>query len=342
MRKTAAAVLAVGALVLAGCSQPAATAGGDAASDGPAEHGDITVAMVTSACLPMYPAYVAKELGYFAENGINVEIEPVNGSAAVLQALLSEQADIGTPGATPLIFSAAEGQDVKYIANTMPGGAFSLITPTETGITEAADLAGKTIGVSTADGGEVAFLKAVMQAEGLEDGDYEILVVGEGGQAVAGFSRGDIDAFAASPEGVAVLATSGLDIEDVSGTSTGHMFGNGLAATGAFIDANPGAVEAFGQAFHRAAEYGMENPSEVLEICGRYQPQEIEDPAFAEAMLGAFEKSQTSPDGAEFGYNNPEHWQRIVDDLVAADELEEGAVEIDGLFTNDFVEAFNK
>ena len=231
---------------------------------------------------------------------------------------------------------------MKYVANTMPGGAFSLITPSETGIAEASDLAGKTIGVSTADGGEVAFLKAVMQAEGLEDGDYEILVVGEGGQAVAGFSRGDIDAFAASPEGVAVLATSGLDIQDVSGTSTGHMFGNGLAATGAFIEANGETIGAFGEAFHRAAEYGMENPDEVLEICGRYQPQEIEDPEFAEAMLEAFAKSQTSPDGAEFGYNNPEHWQRIVDDLVAAGELDEGAIQVDALFTNDFVEAFNK
>lgn len=344
MRKSLAIATVIGALALAGCAQPATPAPGTStdAGDAVASVGDVTVAMVASACLPLYPTYVAQEMGYFAENGLTVEIQPVSGSASVLQAMISGQADIGNPGATPLIFSVEQGQEVKYIANTMPGGAFSLITPVSTGITDVQGLHGKIIGISTADGGEVAFVKSALQSAGLEEGDYELLVVGEGGQAIAGFTRGDIDAFAAAPDGVAILATSGLDVLTLPGTTVGHMFGNGLAANNALIEENPDAVEAFGQAYRRAVEYGTENPDQVLEICKKYQPQEVEDPAFAEAMLGAFNESQISPDGADFGYNNPEHWERIVDDLVAAGELEDGAVLTEDLFTSEFVDAFNK
>jgi NitT/TauT family transport system substrate-binding protein len=338
MKKLLGAAAIVGTLALAGCSAPAATTAPRA--DGAAEdHGSLTIAMVASACLPLFPTYVAQEQGYFAENGIDVTIQPVSGSAAVLQAMLSDQAQIGTPGATPLIFSAAEGAEVSYFANTMPGGSFSLITTADTGIEDAAGLEGATIGVSTADGGEVAFLKSVLAENGLEEGDYEILVVGEGGQAVAGFARGDIDAFAAAPDGVATLSTAGLDILDISGTSAAHMFGNGLAATNELIAERPEAVQAFWNAYRDAAEYGKENPEAVLETCKKYQPQEVEDPAFAEAMLKAFEKSQTSIDGSAYGTNSLEQWERIISDLVAAGELEEGAVDVEALFTNEFVDA---
>lgn len=346
MRKTAAVVMAVGALALAGCSGPAGQAAqsqsttADASASSGAQE-EVTIAMVASACLGLYPAYVAQEQGYFAEQGLKVNIEPVNGSAAVLQAILSGQAQVGTPGAAPLIFSASEGQDVQYFANTMPAGSFALIAEAGSGISSPEDFRGKTIGISTADGGEVAFVKAVLQEAGLQEGDYETLVVGEGGQAVAGFTRGDIDAFAASPDGVATLVTSGLDVAEVEGTRAPHLFGNGLAASASYISDNPETVEAFATAYGQAVEYGMENPEGVVEACSKYQPQEVEDPAFAQAMLDAFNRSQQPPTGAEFGYSDPEHWQRVVDDLIAAGELEEGSVNVDELYTNEFVEALN-
>jgi NitT/TauT family transport system substrate-binding protein len=343
-KKAAACVIAagiLGALALTSCSGSGAgaTSEGPTSPAGEPEHGTISVAMVASACLGLYPAYVAQDQGYFAEEGLEVNIEPVNGSAAVLQAMLSGQADLGTPGATPLIFSVAEGSEVKYIANAMPSGSFSIITTAGSGISKPEDLRGKVIGVSTADGGEVAFLTAALDQAGLEEGDYETLVVGEGGQAVAGFTRGDIDAFAAAPDGVATLNTAGLDVTDVTGTRPGHLFGNGLAATGDVIEDRPEAVQAFWNAYEKAVEFGVENPEAVMDTCGKYQPQEIEDPAFAEAMLGAFNKSLETTGGLAYGENDPAHWETIVNDLVDNGELKEGAVDVEGLYTNQFVDA---
>lgn len=332
------------ALLLTACGGPAAEQAAEVDSSGAAGEGqhELTIAMVTSSCLGFFPTYVAQEQGYFEENDLTVNIEVVNGSSAVLQAMLSGQADIGTPGPLPLIQAQSRGEDVRYVANVNPGGNFALVTPADGGLDSAAELEGGTIGVATADGGEVAFLEGILREEGLGEGDYEILTVGEGGQAVAGFSRGDIDAYSASIDGVATIEAAGVALNDISGDANNHQFGNGIVATGDLIESDGAALEAFGQAYRQATEYGLENPDAVVEACGQYQPQEVEDPDYVEALLGASERTVTSPDGDDFGYSNPDYWQRLVDDAVAAGEIEEGAVDVEDLYTNQFVEAYNR
>ncbi|MEV4901276.1 ABC transporter substrate-binding protein [Citricoccus sp. NPDC055426] len=344
-RKTLAAVGAASLLAITACGGPAAEqasqeeAGSSASAGG--QH-QLSVAMVTSSCLGFFPVYVAQEQGFFEENGVQVDIEVVNGSSAVLQAMLSGQVDLGTPGSIPVVLANSRGEDVQYVANVNPGGNFALVTPEDSGISDASQLEGKTIGVATADGGEVSFLETILREAGLEEGSYEIMTVGEGGQAVAGFSRGDIDAYSASIDGVATLEQAGQPLQDISGNATNYLFGNGVAASSELIADQPEAIEAFGRAYRQATEHGLENPDDVVAACGQYQPQEVEDPEYATALLEASRKTVTSPDGDDFGYSNPEYWQQLIDDAVSSGEIEEGAVEADSLYTNEFVEGFNR
>lgn len=339
---TTAALTTTALLSLTACSGPAAELAGDGAppADAAAENTSITVAMTNPSCILRFPAYVAVEQGFFAENGLDVEVRGLNGSSAVLQAMLANQAQMGTPGTVPTLQAHIRGEDVVYVANTTPGGSFVLVSPQDKGFTDASDLDGKTIGVATADGGEVSFLKSIMTAAGLEDGAYEILVVGEGGQAVAGFQRNDVDAYAASMDGMATIEFAGIPLDDLTGTATKHLFGNGLAVSRSFMDANPEAVQAFGKAYNQGMEYGLANFDKVVEACGKYQPQEVEDPAYAEALFKATVKSITSPDGEVFGLFNPEYWDIAVQDLVAAGEISEGDIDVTEVYTNEFVEGY--
>src|SRR5699024_9041057 len=153
-------------LVLAGCGGPAAE---QADAEGGGEGGEmptLTVALPTTSCLVSVENYVALENGLFEEEGVTINLEAVNGSAGVLQAVAA-QADFGGPGATPVLAALERGEDITYFLNVRPGGSFFLVTPSDTGIEEAADLEGMTIGVATADGNEVSFVDAIMSNEGL-------------------------------------------------------------------------------------------------------------------------------------------------------------------------------
>jgi NitT/TauT family transport system substrate-binding protein len=341
LRKNLTVTAAAGVLFLTACGGPAAQQAAEGPGTGDSLN-ELTIAMVTSSCLGFFAPYVAQEQGFFEDNGVELSIEVVNGSAAVLQAMLSGQADIGTPGALPVIQAQSRGEDVAYVANVNPGGVFALVTPDETGIGDASALKGKTIGVSTVDGGEVSFLNSIMSDAGLGEGDYEVLTVGEGGQAVAAFTRGDIDAYSASLDGVATIEQAGVPLSDISGTANNYLFGNGIAAGRELIESKPEVIAAFGKAYRQGMELGLENPDAVVEACSKYQPQEVEDPDYVAALLEASKKTVTSPDGDPFGYSNPEYWERLVDDAVASGELEGGPVDVEQLYTNEFVEAYNK
>jgi NitT/TauT family transport system substrate-binding protein len=303
---------------------------------------NVRIAVANPSCVFFFPLYVAIDQGYFEDEGLTVEPVVADGSAAVLQAMLAGQVDVGTPAPTPLIFARAEGADIKFVANATPGGVFALVAPSDSGYTDATDLRGATIGVSTADGGEVAFLEEIMRGAGLDDGDYEILVVGEAGQALAGFSRGDIDAYSASLDGVAMIEYGGIQLDNLSGDDTGHMFGNGLAASETYIAEHPDVIEAFGRAFRAGLDAGFEDVALVIETCQKHQPQEVEDAGFVAAFMKAVRIGYTPADDSAFGENVPEQWQRIVDSLVAAGELDEGALPVEELYTNEFVPAFQR
>ncbi len=338
----AAPITLVVAGALAACSGPAAQQAEQ--QDAPGEAGatkQLSIAAVSTSCLQFFPLYVAQEEGLFEENGLEVEVERMNGSAAVLQAMLAGQTDIGTPGPVPTILTQAEGEDIRYIANLWPGGAFVLVTQEDSGIDSAAGLAGKTIGVATADGSEVSFAQTIMSAEGLEDSDYELLTVGEGGQAVAAFQRGDIDAYAASIDGVAIIEHAGIPLADISGDATDYLFGNGLAAPAELIESDPQSLEAFGRAYREGFEMGVADRGLVTKACGNVQPQEIEDPTYVDAHLDALIPSLERNDGEPWGSMSKEHWEQVMQDAVDMELVEEGAVEVDNLFTNDLVEGFN-
>jgi len=328
------------ALTLTACSGPASS--GSTGETAESAGTPVTIAMATPSCLVFYPAYVAKEQGFFAEQGLDVTIQGLNGSAAVIQAMLAGQAQIGTPGAVPMVLAQADGENFQYFANAAPGGLFQLVSPAENGMANASALSGGTIGVATADGNEVSFAKAIMTAAGVAEGDYEILVVGEGGQAVAGFQRGDIDAYAASLDAVATIEYAGIPIDNLTGTATAYLFGNGLAATADYVTQSPEVLTSFGKAYKQAVDFSADNADAVFEACAEYQPQEVEDRDYALALFEAIKGSLISPDSDPFGYNNPAYWEQVVADVAVTGDIQADDIVVDDLYTNEFVDGFNE
>lgn len=65
----------------------------------------VTVAEVTHSIF-YAPQYLADTLGYFKENGLDVEITLASGADAVMSAVLSKEVDIGFCGTEATIYVA--------------------------------------------------------------------------------------------------------------------------------------------------------------------------------------------------------------------------------------------
>lgn len=151
---------------------------------GPASAQDmtkVTFVQPSPSAINSFNVFVAIGEGYFAEEGLDVSVEAINGSGAVLQALSSGQAQFGRPGPGPVLAARSRGVDVVFIYNFAARSNFGIVVPEASEIQAPEELKGKVVGTGTADGAEVGFARNVLSGSGLTEGtDYTFLTVGDG------------------------------------------------------------------------------------------------------------------------------------------------------------------
>ena len=335
-------VRAVAFSVAAGLAALALPAGSSSAQDVK----EIHVLLPNPSAINVFPLWVAIGEGYFEEEGLEVNVEAVDGSSQVLQAMSAGQAQIGLPGPGPVLAARARGVDVVFIYNHFAKSVFGVVVREESAYKTPADLKGTTIGVGTADGAEVGFTRAILNDLGMvENTDYTFLPVGDGGLAAAAFEREDIQAYAAAVSDSAIMNSRGLMLREITPEAYLAYFGNGYAALRSYIDENPDVIEKFGRAMVRGVEFGMDpaNEAKVLEHTTAGNPQEGEDPAFAAALLAAIKGRVTPFDPSKgWGYQPPEHWELWHKSQVATGALEKPLDDLSQAYTNDYVDGWNE
>lgn len=301
---------------------------------------DITFVQPSPSAINSFPVFVAIGEGYFAEEGLNVTVEAINGSGAVLQALSAGQAHFGRPGPGPVIAARSRGVDAVFIYNVAARSNFGIVVREDSEIQDPADLKGKVIGTGTADGAEVGFARNVMSGQDLVAGkDFEFLTVGDGGPATVAFNSGEMDAYSSSTADAAILNQRGMAVRDITPPEFARFFGNGIATMGDTIRNEPELVEKFLRAFARGHAFALDdaNREAVLAHLKEGNPQEGEDAAFQSALFDAVRSKTIPVDMSKgLGYLPAEVWEEWQASLVAGGEIAEPLDDLSAAFTNEF------
>ena len=306
---------------------------------------DITFVQPSPSAINSFPVFVAIGEGYFEDEGLNVTVEAINGSGAVLQALSAGQAHFGRPGPGPLLAARSRGVDAVHIYNVAARSNFGIAVPQDSEIESVEQLKGKVIGTGTADGAEVGFARNVMTGANMSEGaDFEFLTVGDGGPATAAFMNGEIDAYSSSTADTAILNQRGMAVRDITPVEFGRFFGNGIATMGDTIRNDRELVEAWSRAFARGHAFALDdaNREKVLAHLAAGNPQEGEDKEFQSALFDAVRSKTIPTDGsAHLGWYPAEVWQEWQDALIAGGEISGPLEDLDEAWTNEFAEIGN-
>jgi NitT/TauT family transport system substrate-binding protein len=307
---------------------------------------DITFVQPSPSAINSFPVFVAIGEGFFAEEGLNVTVEAINGSGAVLQALSAGQAQFGRPGPGPVIAARSRGVDAVFIYNVAARSNFGVVVKADSDIQGPEGLRGKVIGTGTADGAEVGFARNVMASVGMTEGtDYTFLTVGDGGPATAAFLSGEIDAYSASTADAAILNQRGMAVREITPEEMGRFFGNGIATMGDTIRNDRELVEKFGRAFMRGHAFALDdaNREKVLAHLATGNPQEGEDKEFQSALFDAVRAKTVPFDMSNgLGYMPPEVWEEWQASLVAGGEIPAPLDDLTAAYTNEFIADWNK
>ncbi|HEX9635812.1 MAG TPA: ABC transporter substrate-binding protein [Candidatus Limnocylindria bacterium] len=170
------------ALVLAACSTPAGTgsapavASADASAEAPMEMTSVELQLQWAPQAQFAGYFAAAELGYYEEEGLDVEILDGGPDVVPQQVGSSPDGPEFTISWVPKVLEAREqGSDLVNIAQIFQRSGTLSVAWADTGITEPADFEGRQVGVW--DFGNEYEVTAAARAEGLEENvDYEKVI----------------------------------------------------------------------------------------------------------------------------------------------------------------------
>jgi NitT/TauT family transport system substrate-binding protein len=211
------------------------------------------------------PYYYAKKLGWYAQKGIDLNLEPGKGSALAMQKVGAGANPIGLADMGNVLVGRGKGADVVGVFNVYANSPQGLYWLKSSGIKGVKDLAGKKIGNPAADGARTMW-PALAKANGLDPKSVTWVNI-------------DANAKLAAVKGKAVDATTafynlhhifkkelGDDMGFLAWRNAGiNPYGNSVIVNGEFLKKNKAVVDGFVKVTQRAFAACVANPKPCID-----------------------------------------------------------------------------
>lgn len=299
--------------------------------------------IITNIVIPTY-------LGYYEEEGLEVEIVPMGTNPAVMANMEAGRVEfsVGVPTfQLPLVAGGEDLPAINFFEYAYPF-KWDVAVRADSDIQELADLEGKIIGVSSFGTSDYPIGQIMVRRAGLDpDVDVEWLAVGAGTTAGQAVDSGEVDALLYWDTGFGAIEAAGIELRYLPRPEGLPMVGGlYLTATRAFLDEHPQTAIGFARAVAKAQAFAQENPEAAAYAFLQLYPEAASRAASlqeqVEALMVPIVKRQAlynhyDPSVPRWGYISPEEWE----DEVAFNELE-GQIEDPSIFyTNELIEAIN-
>ncbi len=339
MKQRTWALLAVCALLLAltACGQNAGkTAKTGSAASGPntaEKPRDVKIVLDWSPNTNHTGLYVAKEQGYYKEEGLNVDIVlPGTGGADAMVA--SGEVPFGVSVQENVTQGRIQGVPLVSIAAVIQHNTSGFAAPVDKGIKTPKDFEGKTYG-GWGSPVEEAVMKSIMDQSGADVGKVKFVNMGEADYFTA--VKRDIDfawIFYAWTGIEAELRGEPLDMQYVKDYSEQLDYYTPVIVTNEkTISDDPELVKAFMRATSKGYRYAIEHPEESAEMLLKAVPDLDKDLVVASQK---WLSPKYQEDAARWGEQKKEVWQNYSDWMQKFGLLEK-PLDTDKAFTNEFL-----
>jgi NitT/TauT family transport system substrate-binding protein len=288
------------------------------------------------------PTTLARELGFYREGGLDVELQDHAGGAKALQAMIGGSADVVSGFYDHTIQMAAEGRALIAFVTMLRFPGLVLATSPHSAVMRIEDLKGRVAGVTTPGSSSHMLLTFLLHRHGVPIESVSVTGIGGAGTAIAAVERGKVDvgmmtdpAFTIVQRraaGVRILADlrHAEGVKEAFGTSTYPA--SVLYADADWVRANHDKAGRLARAIKR-----------TLEWIHAHSPQDIADrtPAgfrgedqalYADAVKNTM--SMFSPDGVMTA-DGAEAVRRLL--AESTDKVRNAKIDLSKTYTNEFV-----
>jgi len=328
MRKSIWLLLAAAALLLTACGgeQSVPTMGSE----------DLTQIRLPMGYIPTVqyaPLYVAKEKGYFAEAGFDVDFDYSSETDGVALVGQGEQ-PFSLASGEQVLLAREQGIPVVYVLGWYQDYPVAVVAKSESGISGPQDLIGRRVGLPGLYGANYIGLIAMLHSQGIAESDLVLDSIGynqvealatDQEEAVVGYSTNE----------PVVLAAEGYEINTFEVAEFVQLAANGLVTNETMIAEHPEAVQAFVSAMIHGIEDVIADPEAAYEVCFEYVEglEEQEGGVQMEVLLRSIDYWVAD----RVGYIQPQAWENMQQVLLEMGLLSQ-EIDLEAAYTNQFVD----
>ena len=306
-------------LLLAACSgKPTATT-----------HVKITLGYIPN--IQFAPMYVAVNKGYFASEGLDVELTYMdeNQAAALVGA---DNLQFAVISGEQVLLARAQGLPVVYVAAWYQQYPVSVVAELSQGIHSPADLRGKTIGLPGLYGANYIGLRALLHEGGLTESDVTLDSIGY--TQVESLVTGRDQAVSVYTANEPVqLRSRGYDITELRVADYVQLASNGLITNEKTIANNPDLVQRVVRAFLHGLSDTISDPETAYQISmDSVEGLTADDPVQKQVLSTSIELWQAD----RLGASDPKAWENMQTVLLDMGLLT-SSLDLVKAFTNEFI-----
>lgn len=310
------------AILLLGACAPSGQNNDDNAGNAPKGGGEkVTLTLNWVPYGEHAPFYYGLQKGFYADEGIDLEIKPGNGSGTTIQAVSQNQTTFGWADTPPLLKGISSGMPVKSVGVFLQKGPASLEFLSDQNITTPQDLKGKTVGGTPGDAMYATF-PAWLKANGMQPSDVQVVNM-DAANKIAQLAEGQVDAIMGffHDQGPTIEAKTGKKVDYLMYADSGlNMLGTGIVVNDKTLADKKELVGKFVRATQKSwAEAVKDIPGAakaMVELAENEPPEEVmvQQLELAEPLLQLDTAGQP-------GVNTEEQWSGTIDLMAQYAEL---------------------
>jgi NitT/TauT family transport system substrate-binding protein len=292
---------------------------------------------------------VPKRLGYFAAEGLDVEIQNSQTGMISAQVLQSNNAQVGTTAAAAVMTVREQNGDIVSFFNLKRNAGTFLVVLKDSPIQKLDDLKGKTVGAPSFGAGGGLALKQNLSEIGITPDQYTGIATGAGPSAIAALRGSQIDALVMWDAMLGAAENTGLALRVVNIPLEDRMVGTTLATKQAFASTNAKELAGYCRAMTKGLVFTLTNRAAAVRIFWdefpTTKPANLDDATALKHSVHIMDRFlekalQGQPEGSRLGEFIGTNWQNTHEAYVKLGTLK-GTEPPTASYTEQFIPACN-
>lgn len=296
------------------------------------------------------PFAIASKLGWFAKDGVKVDLVPLPGSTDCVKLVATKELQASLPSAEPLAIIRPQGVKAKFFYTAYQGNIYGIAVPVDSPVKTMLDLKGKKIGVTSMASAGVIVARALAKQAGLDpDKDISIVVAGESAQTAALLNGKQIEALSQFDTQYALTQNAGAKLRFLDHPEIKKFPSNGFVALEETLRDKRKEMIALAKGYAMGSVFAMANPEAAIRILWEMYPQtkatgKDEATALRDDLLTLDARAQNwrfEPVGAKkWGENVEANYSSYLAWLLAQGILKQKS-EVSDIITNELIDEIN-